>query len=257
MRAVSRAYNRDRTIVLGGLVGLCMLAWLYLFYLVWMMDRMQVAMAEPQVLNWTAAEALFCFIMWAVMMVGMMIPSAAPMIMVFTQTYRKRISRGQPYVPTGLFVLGYLTIWTLFSIAATAAQWGLHTTALLSPTLLKSTSPALGGVILIAAGVFQWTDLKQRCLKHCRSPLNFLLNEWRDGRSGALIMGLRHGVFCVGCCWALMGLLFVTGVMNLLWVTLIGIFVLAEKLVPFQRWMSGGAGALLISWGLWLLMMRG
>jgi len=183
----------------------------------------------------------------------MMIPSAAPMIMIFTQTYRKQASQGEPYVPTSLFVLGYLVVWTIFSLAATAAQWGLHATALLSPTMLKSTSPMLGGIILVSAGVFQWTDLKQRCLKHCRSPLNFLLNEWREGRMGALIMGLRHGLFCLGCCWALMALLFVTGVMNLLWVALIGIFVLVEKLVPFQRWVSGVAGALLVSWGIWFL----
>jgi predicted metal-binding membrane protein len=246
-------------IVLGGLIGLCLLAWLYLFYLVWMMDRMPagMVMAEPQMLSWSGTEVLLCFIMWAVMMVGMMIPSAAPMIMIFSQTYRKRVSQGEPYVPTSLFVLGYLAVWTAFSLVATAAQWGLHATALLSPTMLKSTSPVLGGVILIAAGVFQWTDLKQRCLKHCRSPLNFLLNEWRDKRMGALIMGLRHGLFCLGCCWALMGLLFVTGVMNLFWVALVGIFVLVEKLVPLQRWVSGGAGALLVGWGFWLLMLRG
>lgn len=258
MNPGSQAYNRDRTIVLSGLAGLCLLAWLYLFYLVWMMDRMQVAvaMAEPQLQNWTITEALFCFIMWAVMMVGMMIPSAAPMIMVFTQTYRKRISQGQPYVPTSLFVMGYVAIWTVFSVIATAVQWELHTTSLLSPTLLKTTSPILGGVILITAGAFQWTDLKHRCLRHCRSPLNFLLNEWRNGRLGAFIMGLRHGLFCLGCCWALMAVLFVTGVMNLLWVALIGIFVLVEKLVPFERWVARVAGAVLVGWGFWLLLVR-
>lgn len=254
MNGVGAAYRRDRAIVLGGLIGLCLLAWVYLLYLGWMMDQMpaNMAMAEPQMMAWSGTEVFLCFIMWTVMMVGMMIPSAAPMIMIFTQTYRKQGSQGQPYVPTSLFVLGYLVVWTIFSLFATAAQWGLHATALLSPTMLKSTSPMLGGVILIAAGAFQWTDLKQRCLKHCRSPLNFLLNEWRDGQMGALIMGLRHGLFCLGCCWALMALLFVTGVMNLLWVALIGIFVLVEKLMPFQRWVSGGAGALLVSWGLWL-----
>lgn len=250
-----QAYNRDRTIVLSVVAGLCLLAWLYLFYLVWMMDRMLVVIAEPQLQTWTPTEVLLCFVMWAVMMVGMMIPSVAPMIMVFTQTYRKRISQGQPFVPTSLFVLGYLTIWTVFSVIATAVQWGLNAVALLSPILLKSTSPILGGVILIIAGFFQWTDLKQRCLKHCRSPLNFLLNEWRDGQFGAFIMGLRHGLFCLGCCWALMGLLFVTGVMNLLWVALIAIFVLVEKLVPFEPLVGRGAGAVLVGWGFWLLLV--
>lgn len=257
MNAVSKAYIRDRAIVMGGLIGLCLLAWLYLFYLVWMMEKMQVGMAvmEPHLQEWTATDAFFCFIMWAVMMVGMMIPSATPMIMVFVDTSRKRLKEGNPYLPIGLFVLGYLAAWTAFSLFATAAQWGLQTTALLSPTRLKSTSPILAGGILITAGVFQWTSLKARCLIHCRSPLNFLLNEWRDGRLGALVMGLRHGLFCLGCCWALMGLLFVTGVMNLLWVALIGGFVLVEKIVPGERWISGGAGAALTGWGLWLLFM--
>ncbi len=256
MRAASLAYRRDRAIVLGGLAGLCLLAWFYLFYLVWVMDRMQGAMAGPQVMHWTVIEALLCFIMWAVMMVGMMIPSATPMIMVFTQTYRDRVSQGQPYVPTSLFVLGYLTVWSAFSIAATAAQWGLHAATLLSPTMLKSTSPLLGGIILITAGAFQWTDLKQRCLKHCRSPLSFLLNEWRDGRFGAFKMGLSHGLFCLGCCWALMGLLFVTGVMNLLWIALIGVFVMVEKLVPFERMVGRGTGVLLVAWGISLLLVH-
>jgi len=190
------------------------------------------------------------------MMVGMMIPSATPMIMIFSRTCRKRIDQRRPYLQTGLFLLGYLTIWSAFSVIATAAQWGLQAAALLSPTLLKSTSPILGGVLLIVAGTFHWTDLQQRCLKQCRSPLNFILHDWRDGHWGAFAMGLHHGLFCLGCCWALMGLLFVTGVMNLLWVALIGIFVLAEKVMAFQNWVSGAAGSLLVGWGAWLLLLR-
>ncbi len=255
---MNRAYIRDRGIVLSSLAALCLLAWLYLFYLARQMDRMQVgmAMAEPHVQSWSGTELFLCFIMWAVMMVGMMLPSAAPMIVIYNDTCRKRLQRGSPYLATGLFVLGYGVMWSAFSAVATAAQWGLQSTALLSPTMLKSTSPILGGAILVAAGVFQWTSLKERCLTHCRSPLSFLLNEWRDGHAGALIMGLRHGLFCLGCCWALMGLLFVTGVMNLLWVALIGIFVLVEKVAPLERWVSGGAGAMLTGWGLWLLLAR-
>jgi len=256
MNAVSRLYRRDRAVVLGSLAGLCLLAWLYLFYLAGMMERMPAgrALAEPQLQSWSGAEVLLCFVMWSVMMVGMMIPSAAPMILIFGETCRKRKGPEQPLVSTGLFVLGYLLVWTAFSAFATAAQWWLQATALLSPTLLKSTSPLLGGAVLIAAGLFQWTPLKQRCLIRCRSPLNFLLNEWRDGRIGALVMGLRHGLFCLGCCWALMGLLFVTGVMNLLWVALIGGFVLIEKVAPLERWVSGSAAVLLIGWGCWLLL---
>lgn len=258
MSTLSRTYQRDRVIVLSGLVVLCLLAWFYLFYLTWMMGRMPagMTMAGPQLQTWTATEALLCFIMWVIMMIGMMIPSASPMILIFSQTCRKRLEQGLPYAPTSLFVLGYLVVWTIFSAFATLAQLGLQTTALLSPALLKSTSPVLGGAILITAGIFQWTELKRRCLTHCRSPLNFLLNEWREGRFGAFVMGLRHGIFCLGCCWALMGLLFVTGVMNLLWVALIGAFVLVEKVVPLERWVSGGAGAALVAWGLWLLLVR-
>lgn len=256
MNTVSQVASRDRAIVLAGLAILFLLAWGYLIYLVWMMGRMPaaMAMAEPHLQGWTFAEGALCLLMWAVMMVGMMIPSAAPMILIYARTARQRVSQGQPYVPTALFVLGYVMVWTAFSVFATAAQWGLQTTALLSPTLLRSTSPLLGGAILVAAGLFQWTSLKQRCLTHCRSPLNFLLNEWREGRRGALVMGLRHGLFCLGCCWALMGLLFVTGVMNLLWVALIGLFVLLEKVVPGQRWLSAGTGGLLTGWGFWLMV---
>ena len=257
MNALAQAAARDRLMVLGGLTLLCLLSWLYLFYLAWSMAAMPaaMAMAGPQLHGWSPTEALLCLVMWVVMMAGMMIPSAAPMILVFTATSRRRHAQGHPYVPTSLFVLGYLAVWSAFSVAATAAQWGLHTAALLSPTLLKSTSPLLGGALLVIAGIFQWTPLKRRCLSHCRSPLGFLLNDWRDGRLGALVMGLRHGLFCLGCCWALMGLIFVTGVMNLLWVALLGVFVLAEKVAPCERWVSGGAGALLVGWGLWLAVM--
>jgi len=258
MNSAGRVHARDRAIVLSGLAGLSLLSWLYLIYLGWRMDAMPVgmAMAEPHLQGWTIVEALLCFVMWVVMMVGMMVPTAAPMIMVFTRTYRSRRAEGLPYIPTSLFVLGYLTAWILFSLFATIAQWGLQTTALLSPTTLDTTTPLLGGAILIAAGLFQLTPLKERCLTHCRSPLHFLLNEWRDGRLGAFLMGWRHGLFCLGCCWALMGLLFVTGVMNLLWVALIAIFVLMEKVAPLRHWVSSGAGVLLVGWGLWLILLR-
>jgi len=161
----------------------------------------------------------------------------------------------QPYVPTAIFLGGYVIVWTGFSALATLAQWGLHETALLSP-MMVSTSPILGGLLLLTAGVYQWTPLKYACLKHCRSPLGFLMTNWREGPRGALIMGLRHGMFCTVCCWFLMALLFVAGVMNLLWVATITLFVLVEKVVPRGDIVGRVAGGVLVIAGLVLLGQR-
>jgi predicted metal-binding membrane protein len=155
-------------------------------------------------------------------------------------------------VPTGLFLLGYLIVWIGFSALAAVAQWILHATALLSP-MMVSTSPILGGAILITAGAFQWTPLKNACLTHCRSPLNFLMTGWREGKRGALAMGLKHGAYCTGCCWFLMALLFVAGVMNLWWIAIIAGFVLLEKVAPRGLWVGKIAGLALATWGLWMI----
>ena len=152
-----------------------------------------------------------------------------------------------------MFSLGYLTSWAAFSLVATLAQWALHSAALLSP-MERTTSSVLEGVLLLAAGVFQWTPLKHACLSRCRTPLGFLLNEWREGARGAFIMGIRHGTFCVGCCWLLMALLFVTGVMNLLWVAIIAAFVLIEKVLPVDKWVSLASGSVLIVSGVWITL---
>ena len=169
---------------------------------------------------------------------------------------RKRRERGDPLVPTGLFLAGYLLVWTAFSAVATAVatavQWGLHATALLSPGMV-SASRVLGGLLLLAAGIFQFTPLKQACLTHCRSPLGFLMGHWREGRAGAMRMGLEHGLYCVGCCWILMVLLFVAGVMNLLWVAVISLFVLAEKVLPRGELVGRLGGAVLLVAGVVLL----
>jgi predicted metal-binding membrane protein len=183
--------------------------------------------------------------MWAVMMVAMMVPSATPMIFAFLQVNRGRKAANRPFVPVTIFVVGYLAVWAAFSALATFAQWGLHRTALLSPAM-AATSPALNGGLLIAAGIFQWTPLKLACLKGCRSPLSFLMGEWREGTGGAFVMGLRHGAYCVGCCWVLMALLFVAGVMNLLWVAVIALFVMAEKLLPRGELIARVSGVALI-----------
>ncbi len=259
--------------IVAGLLAITALAWAYMLYLAAGMDMsgmqgMQgmsdmkdmdmsgmpgmAAVAGPQLQPWTPVDFALMFLMWAVMMVAMMLPSAAPMVLAFARVSRQAQRAREPYVPTAVFLLGYLAVWSAFSLLATALQWGLHTATLLSP-MMVSTSPLLSGALLIAAGVFQWMPLKHACLRHCRSPLGFILNEWRDGAGGALLMGVRHGTFCLGCCWALMALLFVAGVMNLLWVAFIAAFVLVEKIVPRGHLVGQVAGVLLVGWGIWLI----
>jgi predicted metal-binding membrane protein len=196
------------------------------------------------------------FAMWAIMMVGMMLPSATPTTLVYTAVARKAAREGKPVARVTAFVAGYLSMWTVFSLGATVAQWGLERAALLSPTMVSS-SPALGGVLLVGAGIYQLTPFKEACLEHCRSPAHFIAEHWRPGTLGALRMGTEHGAYCLGCCWVLMGLLFFGGVMNLLWIAAITLFVLLEKAVPHGarggRWAGvgmilAGAVALLGAW---------
>jgi predicted metal-binding membrane protein len=209
-------------------------------------------MVMPQTQAWSVTDLALTFVMWAVMMVAMMTPSAAPMILIFAGINRRRQNQQVPYVPTSVFLMGYLVVWATFSVLAAAAQWGLHAVSLLSP-MMVSTSPVLGGMLLLMAGIYQWTPLKHACLSKCRSPVGFVLNEWRDGRWGAFLMGLKHGSYCTGCCWALMALLFVAGVMNLLWVAAIAGFILLEKVAPAGQRMGQAAGALLVAGGVVLL----
>jgi len=199
--------------------------------------------------SWNLSALLLLFLMWAVMMVAMMVPSAVPMIQGFVAVNERRRNSSRPVIPVGVFVLGYIVAWTSFSAAAALAQWGLHRAALLSP-MMVSTSPILSGGLLLAAGIFQWTPLKRACLRNCRSPLTFLMSGWRDGTAGAFFMGLHHGAYCVGCCWALMVLLFVVGVMNLLWVAVIALFVIAEKVLPRGELIAHIAGVALVAVGI-------
>lgn len=250
---VEGTLRRDRLIVLAGLVGISALAWAYLIYLTFEMGNMDMAMdMAASMQTWTVMDLVLLFVMWAVMMVAMMVPTAMAMILAFATINRRRRMQEQPYVPTAIFLGGYVIVWTGFSALATLTQWGLHETALLSP-MMVSTSPILGGLLLLTAGVYQWTPLKSACLKHCRSPLGFLMTDWREGPRGALIMGLRHGMFCTVCCWFLMALLFVAGVMNLLWVATITLFVLMEKVVPRGDIVGRVAGGVLVIAGLVLL----
>ncbi len=250
--------KRDRLVVLGSLLAVAALAWAYLIHLAVAMDDMpamgggmgdMAASLKP----WTVTDGLLMFAMWAIMMLAMMLPSAAPMILIFARVNSKQRDKGNAYVPTVIFASGYVLVWTLFSVLATAAQWGLQNAALLSP-MMVSTSTYLGGGLFILAGIYQWTPLKQACLKHCRSPLEFIMHHWRAGSGGAFRMGLGHGAFCLGCCWSVMALLFVGGVMNLIWVAIITIFVAAEKMIPYGPWAGRVTGVAMIAMGVYLIV---
>jgi predicted metal-binding membrane protein len=247
--------RRDRFVIAAGLAALSGLAWVSVARMATMPARGMSTMAMPSMpgMGWGEAPGLVWLIgMWAVMMVAMMLPSAAPTILLFAGVSRHRRQQGRPAVPVAVFTLGYLLVWTGYAAVAASAQWQLHRLALLSPAM-ASASPLLAGALLIAAGVYQWLPVKSACLSHCRSPIGFFSQEWREGVGGALAMGMRHGTYCVGCCWLLMALLFVAGVMNLLWVAAIAGFVLLEKLVRGGAVLGRVAGVALLCWGVWVL----
>ena len=197
---------------------------------------------------WTPSYAALILSMWWVMMIAMMLPSAAPMLLLFARLNRKERSGGRPYVPTAVFAGGYLSVWAGFSVAATALQWYLEHVGLLSSTMATSSS-WLGAAVLIAAGAWQLTPIKSVCLRHCRSPLSFLSHSWRPGYLGAFRMGLGHGAYCLGCCWFLMSLLFFGGIMNLYWIIGLAIFILIEKTMPMGQWFGRVIGMGLVAWG--------
>lgn len=232
--------RRDIAIVMASLAGVTALAWIYLFVLAGDMNMSGGAMKMPdgstmkmpmQIPVWTLGYFLMMFLMWSVMMVGMMLPSVTPTVLIYASVARKAAKGGTPIAPTGAFVSGYIAIWVLFSLAAAAAQFGLDKAALLSP-MMVSSSPLLGAGLLAAAGIYQFLPLKRSCLENCRSPVEFMAKNWIKGFAGAFRMGVSHGIYCLGCCWVLMLLLFVGGVMNLFWVAIITIFVLLEKVLP-------------------------
>jgi len=248
--------RRDRLVVLAGLVVAAALAWLYLIDMALDMggDMAAGSGAMMRMQPWSLSHGLLMWAMWAVMMVAMMAPSAAPMLLMFAALNRRRRDQDAPYVPTGIFLAGYVIVWTVFAAAATGGNWGLHQASLLSSMMGSSTSGYLGGALLLAAGAFQWSPLKTACLKQCRTPMGFLMTSWREGHRGALRMGLEHGAYCLGCCWALMLLLFVLGIMNLVWIAALAAFVLAEKVAPMSEWVSRGTGVLLAGWGVWAIV---
>ena len=280
--------KRDRLIVIAGLITVMVFAWCYILMgagmsmtafemstlsLPWqdsperamssqpgamgktqgmgdMIHKSHMAMMQPAV--WTPGYAILMVMMWWVMMIAMMLPSAAPMVLLFARVNRTQKAQGAPFVPTSVFAAGYLVIWGVFSLLAAGLQWGLERLGLLS-TMMASTSALFGGLVLIAAGIYQLTPLKHACLKHCRNPFQFVTHHWRTGTFGAFRMGLDHGAFCLACCWFLMGLLFVGGVMNLYWIVGLALFVLLEKTIPAGHWLGSLTGIGLMVWGGWVL----
>ncbi|MGA7982868.1 MAG: DUF2182 domain-containing protein [Chromatiaceae bacterium] len=238
---------------LGAVAGA---SWLYLIYMAWGMANMDQPAAQlfmPAMMHWGAADLVLVFLMWAIMMAAMMLPSAAPMVRVFARSAEAQSDHTTGLL-TGAFVGGYLAVWTAFSAAVTLAQWGLLELRLVTP-MMASASGWLSGALLLAAGAFQFTSLKDSCLTKCRTPLGFLMTEWRPGVRGAFVVGLRHGAYCAGCCAMLMLLLFVLGVMNLAWIIVLTLIVLVEKLMPTESlWPSRLLGAGLIAWGGYVLL---
>ena len=254
--------KRDRYIVLGGLVLVIFLSWLYLLagagmgMTGWEMTQLSSAkhvamdmnMSIMQPAAWSISYVIVMFLMWWIMMIAMMLPSATPMILLAAALNRRADPHRQPFGASGFFAAGYLVAWALFSAIAVIVQWALTTSGLLS-AFMQSTSVILASSLLILAGVWQLTPIKRACLRHCRSPAKFLTQHRRKGNLGSLRMGVEHGLRCVGCCWFLMALLLVGGVMNLYWIIGLAVYVLIEKVVPVGERIGQLIGIVLMVWG--------
>jgi predicted metal-binding membrane protein len=237
--------DRDRTILLCGSAAIAGVAW---WYMVRVSGRMQSHVH-------TTMDTTALFIMWTIMMVAMMLPSTLPFLFTFSAEQVRRRTKQMTVIPTAFFAAGYFSLWTVFSGACALLQQELHRLALISP-MMSATSAVFAGAVLVAAGVYQWTPMKNACLRHCRSPLTFLLSDWREGAAGAFRMGAGHGLFCIGCCWMLMMLPFAAGVMNLLWMAGITVLLLLEKAAPGGQWMGRICGALLALGGACVLIFK-
>jgi predicted metal-binding membrane protein len=236
---LEQVLRRDRLLLSAALVALTLASW------VWMLAPAVAGSAHQRLMPCCGGSFGAVFVMWMVMMAAMMIPSVSPMVLTHAGIVRRRVKLGAPYVPSALFLAGYLVAWSTFSAVAAFAQWVLFRSSLLDGGRL-AIGPWAGAVVLLAAGVFQLTPAKDACLSQCRAPLGYFLSEWRDGSWGSVVMGLRHGLFCIGCCWLLMAVLFSVGIMNIVWGVAITAFVVAEKIAPWKRavvW-SGAAACL-------------
>jgi predicted metal-binding membrane protein len=224
---LERVLWRDRLVISFVLAALTIVSWTQ-------MALDGAAHGGARLMPCCGARFGIVFSMWVVMMAGMMIPSAAPMVLTHAAVTRRRASQGAPFVSSGLFLTGYLLAWTGFSAVAALAQWSLYHSSLLDGRSL-SIGPWAGAAVLVAAGIFQLSSAKNACLAQCRSPIGYFMTEWREGPLGAVDMGLRHGTFCIGCCWLLMAVLFAVGIMNIVWGAVITAFVALEKISPWPR----------------------
>jgi predicted metal-binding membrane protein len=259
--------RRDRIVVVAALVSVISLSWIWIVLgagtgmtaiaMTLGSGMPGVAAMLMETAAWSPGYAGLMFAMWWVMMAAMMLPSAAPTVLLVTTLASDRTVDAKPLPVTAmLFASGYLLVWCGFSVAATLLQWGLDEAGLLSETMAFDNGTAVGAV-LIAVGIYEWTPLKDACLRHCRSPTEFLVRHWRQGAPGAVLNGMRHGLFCLGCCWLLMALPFVGGLMNLAWIAAIALLVLLEKTIPRGEQIGLLAGALSIEWGLVSLIRAG
>jgi predicted metal-binding membrane protein len=277
--AFERLLRRDRIITLAGLAALCVLAWLYMVtgaglgMSAWdmttlamfphqlapdMMPGMDTDAAASAPTAWGLGAWALMIAMWWTMMIAMMTPSAAPTILLYAHVHRHALARGQgqdKLAPTSAFAAGYLLVWLGFSTVATALHWALERAGLVAAMMMGSRSRWLSAAVLIAAGLYQLSPLKNVCLAHCRTPASFLSRHWRPRALGALRLGAMHGAYCVGCCWLLMALLFVGGVMNLVWIAALAVLVLIEKALPAGQWVGRGVGVTLIGWGVATLVV--
>lgn len=262
--ALQSLLRRERTIVGIALALIAALAWLWVAHgagtgmsatsmTTWRFPPPRPAMIVSG--DWSPDYWLTMLAMWWVMMIAMMLPSAAPLILLYARVVRQGQARGQipgTLVPTGAFALGYLLCWLGFSALATALQFALEASGLVDGMMMWSTERWLTAALLVVAGLYQFTPMKTACLDECRQPAAFLARHWRPGQVGALRLGLVHGAYCLGCCWALMLLLFAAGIMNLVWIAGLSILVLAEKLAPIA--MARPIGILLCAAGIALAL---
>jgi predicted metal-binding membrane protein len=258
--------RRDRILVVLALSLLTALAWSYVLWLSANMAMGGMYMAGfrmipsgmglmmPAGMPWRAMEFALVFAMWAIMMVGMMTPSAAPIILMYARVGRLTEAQGTPLIATVLFAAGYLLVWIAFALLATLVQWAFERSALLDFAMAGSSN-VVGGLLFVAAGSYQWTRVKEMCLAQCQTPFAFLMRQggFRRDALGSLMLGLRHGAYCVGCCWALMTLLLVGGAMNLLWIVLLALLIVVEKGTPSGRPIAHLVGIILVAAGAWLL----
>lgn len=234
------------------MLALAVVCWAALVWLVVDMGHPLAQLTMPMSPEWTTANVVAVWTMWAVMMAAMMLPSTLPMVLAFARMAVDRHAAARAHA----FVAAYLLVWFAFSVAASVAQWALQAVGWVDP-MIVSRSRGLNAALLLAAGIYQFTPLKRVCLANCRSPMVFLIGEWRPGAAGAFAMGVRHGLFCMGCCWALMLILFVGGAMNLAWVAALSIVVAIEKIAPQGQRLAQALGLVLMTAGAWSLWVPG